>query len=112
MTAATSAPAADARCAALSGPREAIAKHDGRWIELTDLQRAFVEGVYVLNPNTPAGLPFGDKAALAQVAGDNGGLIFFIDGDLACTPMPIPAQLVEMIVGIGRGDVTHEGQRN
>src|SRR5271154_5775694 len=60
----------------------------GQWIELTDLQRAFLAGIYAMNPNTPSGLPFGDKAVLARVKGDDGGVVFFIDGEMACQPMP------------------------
>jgi hypothetical protein len=101
------------RCVKLSIPRMAIVERDGgRWIALTDTQRAFAAGVYVLNPNTPAGLPFGDKAALARIPGDGGGVIFFVDGDLACSPMPVPAALIEMLQHIGQGDVVHEGQSN
>ncbi len=41
-----------------------------------------------MNPITPPGLPYGDKAALATVEGhDGGGVVFFLDGNRACTPM-------------------------
>jgi hypothetical protein len=102
-----------ARCAPLAGPRDAInAAQGGRWIELTDLQRAFLAGVFVMNPSTPPGLPYGDKAVLSRIDGDLGGVVFFIDGDRACTPMPIPNELLEMIRAIGAGDVAHEGTEN
>ncbi len=76
-------------------------------MELTDIQRAFVAGVYVLNPNMPAGLPVGDKAVLATVDETPNGEIFFVDGDVTCSPMEIPKQLIDMIVSVGAGAVNH-----
>src|SRR5580658_2558220 len=77
------------RCTDISVPKSAIEAHKGKWIELTAEQWQFLRGVFVLNPNTPPGLPYGDKAVLAQVDGKSGGLVLFIDGEMACTPMPI-----------------------
>jgi hypothetical protein len=101
---------APVRCGDIAVPRGQIKAVDGTWFVLTDIQRAFVAGVFVLNPNTAPGLPFGDGAALARVKGDKGGLIFFLDGDVACDPMPIPDELIEMLEEIGEGDIFHEGQ--
>ena len=70
--------------------------------------RQFLRGVFVLNPNTPPGLPYGDKAVLAQIDGDSGGLVFFIDGTRACTPMAIPAVLVSMMQDVGAATIPHE----
>jgi hypothetical protein len=98
-----------ARCTDIAVPKTAIEAHNGKWIELTADQWQFLRGVYVLNPNTPAGMPFGDKAVLAQVSGDPGGLVFFIDGDRACTPMAIPGELIAMIKDVGTNNVNHEG---
>lgn len=95
-------------CADIAHPRDIILGRNGRWIELTDMQRAFVAGIYVINPTTPAGLPVGDRAALAQIPPDKGGVVFFLDGTLACSPMPVPDAVVDMIRHIGQGDVTHE----
>ena len=81
------------RCIDVSVPKQAIAAHNGKWIELTPEQWQFLRGIYAMNPETPAGLPYGDKAVLAQVEGNSGGLVFFIDGDKACTPMPVPREL-------------------
>lgn len=102
------APAAPALCTDVSGPKGAIEARKGKWIQLTPEQLQFMRGVFVLNPNTPPGLPFGDKAVLAQVDGDAGGLIFFIDGDRACTPMAVPAILVSMMNDVGEGTISHE----
>ena len=62
-----------------------------------------------MNPQTPPGLPYGDHAVLAQIAGDTGGLIFFIDGDKACTPMPVPHELISMMQDVATDKIGHEG---
>jgi hypothetical protein len=96
------------RCTDIAVPKKAIEAHNGKWIELTADQWQFLRGVYVLNPNTPAGMPYGDKAVLAQISGDTGGLVFFIDGDRACTPMAVPGELIAMIKDVGTNNVIHE----
>jgi hypothetical protein len=60
-------------------------------------QWQFLRGIYAVNPNTPPGLPHGDRAVVAQVEGNAGGLVFFIDGEKACTPMPIRPELLALI---------------
>lgn len=97
-----------ARCVDLAIPKGAIEARDGKWIALADAQYRFIEGVYALNPQTPPGLPYGDRAILAQTKSSDGGMIFFVDGERACTPMPIPKELIEMLSDIGAGIVSHE----
>jgi hypothetical protein len=106
---ARAADSSSARCTDISVPKGAITAHNGKWIELTAEQWQFLRGVFVLNPNTPPGLPYGDKAVLAQVDGDPGGLVFFIDGDRACTPMAVPGVLVGMIREVAASNISHEG---
>ena len=96
------------RCVNVSVPKDAIMARNGRWIELTPQQWEFLRGVYVVNPETPPGLPYGDKAVLAQVDGNAGGLVFFIDGDRACTPMAIPGVLVGMVRDVAASSIYHE----
>jgi hypothetical protein len=96
------------RCVSVSIPKDLISAHNGRWIELTTDQWQFLRGIYAMNPQTPAGLPYGDRAVLAQVAGDTGGLIFFIDGDKACTPMPVPSELISMMRDVATNTINHE----
>ena len=92
--------AADAgKCVDVSIPKKAIEAHKGKWIELTAEQWEFLRGIYAMNPETPPGLPYGDKAALAQVDGDNGGL----------TPMPVPKQLLVMMDDVATSKINHEG---
>jgi hypothetical protein len=62
-----------------------------------------------MNPLTPPGLPYGDKAVLAKVEGSAGGLVFFIDGDKACTPMPVPDTLLSMMDDVATAKIPHEG---
>ncbi len=81
----------------------------GTWTELTSDQWQFLRGVFVLDPATPAGLPFGDKAALAQVGDGKGGVVFFLDGERACTPMPVPSELIDILTRVGKGEIAHEG---
>ncbi len=104
------AAAAESReCVDVSIPKHAIEAHNGKWIELTADQWEFLRGIYAMNPLTPPGLPYGDKAALAKVDGNSGGLVFFIDGDLACTPMPVPDTLLAMMDDVATAKINHEG---
>jgi hypothetical protein len=99
------------RCRPASEPRAIIDAAKGSWVELTSDQRFFLEGIWAMDPQTPAGLPFGDKAALAQAPGRGaGGMVFFIDGDLACDGFAVPDELIQMLRHVGAGDVYHEGQ--
>jgi hypothetical protein len=95
-------------CVNVSVPKNAIAERNGRWIELTNDQWQFVRGIYAMNPQTPPGLPYGDHAVLAQIGGDTGGLIFFIDGDKACTPMAAPKELLSMMQDVATNTINHE----
>jgi hypothetical protein len=97
------------RCVDASVPRQVIESRNGKWIELTPEQWEFLRGIYAMNPLTPPGLPYGDKAVLAKVEGSAGGLVFFIDGDKACTPMPVPDTLLSMMDDVATAKITHEG---
>jgi hypothetical protein len=99
------------RCVDISVPRSAVEAHGGRWIELTSDQWQFLRGVFVINPATPPGLPYGDRAVLAQIDGDPGGLVFFIDGNLACTPMQVPEVLLSMMRDVATSNISHEAGR-
>lgn len=97
------------RCVDISIPKDAIESRGGKWIEVTKEERLFLSGVYAMNPETPAGLPYGDKVFLAKIPGGAGGLIFFIDGSKACTPMPVPKELLDMLRDVATGEINHEG---
>jgi hypothetical protein len=97
-----------ARCVDASVPKHAPEAHHGKWIELTSDQWRFLRGVYAMSPMTPRGLPYGDKAALVEIGGRCGGLVFFIDGDKACTPMAVPDALLSMD-DVATAKISHEG---
>src|ERR1700721_1501938 len=65
------------QCVDIAVPKEAVKAHNGQWIQLTQEQWQFLRGVYVVNPQTPPGLPYGDKDALAGVEGNPGACGFF-----------------------------------
>lgn len=89
---------------------ERVRDAHGTWVQLTSEQRAFVAGVFVMNPLTPPGLPLGDKAVLARVPSDESGLIFFIDEAMACNLMPVPKVVVDMLIEVGSGVARHAGE--
>jgi hypothetical protein len=95
-------------CIDVSVPKGVVAAANGKWIELTPEQWQFLRGIYAMNPQTPAGLPYGDKAALARVDGNAGGLVFFIDGDRACTPMTLPHEVLAMMEDVATAKINHE----
>jgi hypothetical protein len=97
------------QCVDVSVPKNAVMAHNGKWIELTPAQWQFLRGVYVLDPETPTGLPYGDKAVLAQLDNHAGGIVFFIDGDKACTPMRAPPELVTLMEEVATAKINHEG---
>ena len=103
------ADAAAGRCVDLSVPKQLIEARNGKLIELTPYQWQFLRGIYAMNPLTPPGLPYGDKAALARVEGSTGGLVFFIDGGKACTPMQVPDALLTMMDDVATAKISHEG---
>ena len=98
-----------AHCVDASVPKKMIEARNGKWIRVTQEQWQFLRGIYAMNPLTPPGLPYGDRAALARVDGNSGGLIFFIDGDKACTPMPVPDTLLSMMDDVATAKINHEG---
>jgi hypothetical protein len=97
------------RCIDVSVPKKAVEAEKGKWILLTPEQWQFLRGIYAMNPTTPPGLPFGDKAALAQVDGNPSGLVFFLDGDRACTPMAAPKELLALLDEVATAKIAHEG---
>ena len=97
------------RCVDLSVPKNAVIARNGQWIELTSEQWQFLRGVYALNPETPEGLPYGDRAVLTRLDGNAGGLVFFIDGDKARTPMRAPPALLSLMDEVATAKINHEG---
>jgi hypothetical protein len=98
-----------ARCVDASVRKHAAEARHGKWIELTSEQWQFLRGIYAMNPLTPPGLPYGDKAALVKIDGSSGGMVFFIDGDKACTAMAVPDQLLAMMDDVAAARISHAG---
>lgn len=102
---------AGAPCHTLAAARDRMSP-TGTWIELNNVQRAFVAGVFAVSPTTRPGLPFGDKAAVARRTSDSAWTVLWLDGDLVCEPMEVPTVVYEMILTIGLGTISHEGTEN
>ena len=94
-------------CIDRAAAKSNIDRRGGSFVTVTPEQWQFLRGIYAMNPATPPGLPFGDSAVIAKIPGDDGALIFFIDAERACTPMPVPQALVEMLERVGAGDIAH-----
>jgi len=94
-------------CIDRAAAKDNIDKRGGSFITATPEQWQFLRGIYAMNPATPPGLPFGDSAVIAKVPGDRGAIILFIDGTQACTPMPVPQELIDMLDRVGVGDIPH-----
>lgn len=109
---ASPAPAQQMPCVDLTSYKNSILERGGRWIELTPEQWQFARGVAAEAPMSPTELPPGDRAALAQASGDDGGIVLFIDGDHACGPLPFPANWVSMLREVGAGEIKHVGTDN
>ena len=95
-------------CQDLSKAKKTISDHGGRWIDLTAEQFQFMRGAFYGNPMTADRLPFGDRAVLATHGDDEGGIIFFVDGDQACDPLRIATERQSILAEVGAGFIKHE----
>jgi len=100
---------AKSRCVDVSVPKNEVIARNGKRIELTPKQWQFLRGVDALNPEAPPSLPYGNKAVQAQVDNDAGGLVFFIDGKVARTPMLAPPALLALMDEVATAKIDHEG---
>lgn len=81
------------------------------WTELTKGQYHFMQGIYVMNPETPKGLPPGDAALLATKDGDASGIVVWTRETLACSPaMPIPDALIKLMDQVKTGKTDANGE--
>lgn len=95
-------------CVSVDVPKAAAKSIGATWTNLTSAQWQFLRGIYAMNPLTPAGLPYGDHAALVSRDG-HAGVVLFIDGETACTPMDVPEILMKMLDDVAAGKISHEG---
>jgi hypothetical protein len=105
-----SASQAQQLCFDATGPQKWVAERHGTWEKMSPNQWEFLRGVSAMNPDTPPGLAFGAAAALVTFPGQDSGEVFFLDEDRACTPMRIPKGLLDLLVLVGDGTITHQGQ--
>jgi hypothetical protein len=96
-------------CTDLGAVRDAVTAEGGRVIELTQDQLQFLRGIYVMNPEPPGGLPYGDRAMLVQVDGHSDGLVLFVDGDQACNTMHAPPEVLLLMHEVTTGNIDHHG---
>jgi hypothetical protein len=94
-------------CMDRTAAKDNFDRRGGSFVTVTPEQWQFLRGIFAMNPATPPGLPFGDSAVIARIPGDQGAIILFIDGNSACTPMPVPDELIEMLDRVGGGEITH-----
>jgi hypothetical protein len=100
---ASSAVAAEGpRCASLEKAQKAAGK-DTSIAPLTPAQFHFLQGVYVVSPTTPDGLPPGDGALLLTHDHGADGLILWTLGPLVCEPMPAPKKLIDYLAQVKSG---------
>jgi hypothetical protein len=97
------------QCGSLVEVQNQVKAQHATWTEATTAQRYFLQGIFVLNPMTPAGRPPGDKAVVVKAEGEETGFVLWIDGEQACDPMPLPKMLIDMVGDIGRGKIEHIG---
>lgn len=94
-------------CVDLDMVRDEVIAHGGKLIELTQGQWQFLRGVYAMNPEIPAGLPYGDRAMLAHLDGRSDGLVLFVDGAQACSTMHAPPELLLLMHEVATGNINH-----
>ena len=102
-------PPSPPHCADLTTTEDQIKALNGRLTQLTQDQWQFLRGIYAMSPDTPPGLPYGDKAMLVQIDGNESGLILFVDENKVCTPMRAPPALLTLIREVAAGSVNHDG---
>lgn len=80
-----------------------LKKGGGHWELVTPKQQAFLTGIFVMHPLTPADLPVGDKVFI--VTKDGGAIVTWTDSSetLSCSSMPVTKQLLDLLPKLGKG---------
>jgi hypothetical protein len=105
---ALAAPAEKPICKTIAKAKALFAEHT-RFTPVTPGQFHFLQGLYVALPNTPEGFPPGDGALLVQRDGDEGGVILWTRGSLACSPIGLPPKVIKMLAKINTGTLDEDG---
>jgi hypothetical protein len=104
-----SALAADGpHCLSIKEVQMAVGK-DTTVAPLTPAQFHFLQGVYVVLPNTPDGLPPADGALLLTKDRGGDGLVIWTLGALVCEPMPAPEKLMKYLAAVKAGEAKGDG---
>lgn len=96
-------------CEPMDDFKTKVDKHGAAATYLSHDELEFLRGIYAMNPLTPPGMPFGDRAMIVTTPGNDGAIIEFIDGDLACTPMPVPKSLLDLLASVAADRINHQG---
>ena len=96
------------QCRPLDEAFKAVMDAGGKIIEVGGDQRVFLEGVYAMSPETPVGLPLGDRVFLGEKEGNDMAVVLFVDDAKACDLMQIPKELVILLGDVGAKIVMHE----
>lgn len=102
------APAFSQTCVNEADAQAQVKEHSGTWTKMTPNQWQFLRGIYALNPETPPGLPPGDRAALASRDGGD-SIVFFIDEGQICEKMRAPKELTDLLDAVKSGKISHIG---
>ena len=78
-------------------------------IPLNGDQFQFVRALFIAIPPVSGELPPGDHAALFLGANKD-VMVGIIDGDRVCARFSAPAFIVNLIIKVGKGEITHSGQ--
>lgn len=81
-----------------------------RFTRLTPGQFNFARGGYIATPPIDGKLPEGDAAVLATHAGQKGGVILWLKGQMVCLPTPVPQEFINAMKGVKTGPVDSEGE--
>ena len=83
----------------------------GNAVKVTDAQYRFMQGVFIMmraaDGNGPITLPPGDSALLFTLPNVKTGQVFFVDGDVSCVSVQAKVPLMELLIAVGSGEVTH-----
>ena len=77
-------------------------------IMLTPDQFQFARALYVEIPPVSHELPPGDHAIMATANGET--MVATVDGDLTCARVMVPDFIRDLLLAVGRGDITHAGE--
>lgn len=97
----------DRQCVAIpTAEKHIIDSGGGPFIALTPEQLSFMRGISVVLPNTPEGIPPGEKAVMSKYP-DGSAAVVFLDDDLACVPIRLKPAGVKALMQEGENYVLH-----